>query len=137
MKPETKKYFEKAARCLGNARAELAAAAARPELADDAARNAYYAAFQAAKALIFERTGRTRMRHGTVQKLFNQLAKAEAGIDPDVRRFLGNAYDFKRVADYDIEASSPITVEEAARAITEADRFVATVRALLTITSPN
>ena len=54
MKPETRKHFEKAERCLANGRAELAAVASRSELADDAARNAYLAAFHPAKTLIFE-----------------------------------------------------------------------------------
>lgn len=131
MKPEAGKHFEKAGRCLANGRAELAAAASRPELAEDAARNAYLAAFHAAKALIFERTGQARMKHGTVQKLFSQIAKSEGAMDTDVRRFLGNAYDFKRVADYDIEAGAPITLAEAGQALDEAERFVAAIRALV------
>ncbi len=130
MKPESRKHFDKAERCLANGRAELAAAASRPELAEDAARNAYLAAFHAAKALIFERTGQARMKHGTVQKLFSQLARSESAIAADVRRFLGNAYDFKRVADYDIEAGAPITLAEASHALNEAERFVVTIRAL-------
>jgi uncharacterized protein (UPF0332 family) len=131
VKPESRKHFEKAERCLANGSAELAAAASRPELAEDAARNAYLAAFHAAKALIFERTGQARMKHGTVQKMFSQIAKSESAIEVEVRRFLGSAYDFKRVADYDIEASAPISLAEASHALNEAERFVATIKTLV------
>jgi hypothetical protein len=49
----------------------------------------------------------------------------------DLRRFFGNAYDFKRVAHYDIEAGAPISSAEAGHALNEAERFVAAIRALV------
>jgi uncharacterized protein (UPF0332 family) len=50
--PEVIGYLDKAGQCLGYARVNLGV-----KLGNDAGRNAYLAAFHAAQALIFERTG--------------------------------------------------------------------------------
>jgi len=99
--------------------------------AEDAARNAYYAAFHAAKALIFERTSQTHKSHGGVHKLFAQLARTEPAIDQALRTFLIKAYDFKRIADYDVGLTSPITPKRAADAVAEAGRFAAAIATVL------
>ena len=131
MKPETAAHLDKADRCLSNATVELAGAATQLSLAEDAGRNAYYAAFHAAKAFLFERTGRTHKRHGSVQTEFNQLAKTEASIDLALRSFLPRAYDFKRIADYDIGPVGKVSPATAAAAVAEATRFVSTIRTLV------
>jgi uncharacterized protein (UPF0332 family) len=51
--PEAERSLEKANECLSIARAELGI-----NLSSEAGRNAYLAAFHAARALIFERTGK-------------------------------------------------------------------------------
>jgi uncharacterized protein (UPF0332 family) len=109
----------------------VVAIAQAPVKAEDAARNAYYAAFHAAKAFIFERTGTTQKRHGSVHKQFAQLAQTEPTIDQTLRTFLPIAYDYKRIGDYDIGASGKITPADAVLALKEAERFVATIGALL------
>ena len=53
MTPEAERSLEKANECLSIARAELGI-----NLSSEAGRNAYLAAFHAARALIFERTGK-------------------------------------------------------------------------------
>ena len=105
--------------------------AQHPLMAEDAARNAYYAAFHAAKALIYERTGRTHKTHGGVHAGFNQLCRSEPGIDPVMRKFLTIAYDFKRMSDYEIGPAGQVTPAIGANAVTDAERFVAVVRQLL------
>ena len=110
--------------------------AQQPLMAEDAARNAYYAAFHAAKALIYERSGRTHRSHGGVHTGFNQLSRTEPGIDPAMRTFLTVSYDFKRMSDYEIGQSGQVTPPIAAGAVKDAERFVAVVRQLLIPTSP-
>jgi uncharacterized protein (UPF0332 family) len=56
--PEAQRSLEKADQCLTTARAELAI-----NLSSEAGRNAYLAAFPAARAFIFDRTGKVVKRH--------------------------------------------------------------------------
>ncbi|HEY1888203.1 MAG TPA: HEPN domain-containing protein [Roseiarcus sp.] len=58
MKPETRKFLDKAQSDLTDAK-KIAAI----ELANVAARSAYYAAFHAAEGFIFERTGKVAKTH--------------------------------------------------------------------------
>ena len=67
MTPETERHFDKARQCMSNARATLGI-----NLTNDAGRNAYLAAFHAAQALIFERTGRVANTHTGVHSQENQ-----------------------------------------------------------------
>src|SRR5882672_12208502 len=69
---------------------------------NDAGRNAYLAAFHAAQAFIFERTGRVAKTHQGVRVEFNRLAKGEMRIDRERQRFLAQAYNLKSVADYEM-----------------------------------
>ena len=131
MTPEAKAHLDRADVFLIRARIDVAAAAQEPLMAEDAARNAYYAAFHAAKALIFERTGQTHKSHGGVHKLFTQLVRMESGMAPALRTFLTRAYDFKRIADYDVDIGSPINSGKAAEAVIEAEVLVAAIRALI------
>ena len=55
MKTETQTYLDKAAEFLLKAHTGLAVARKVPVMAENAARDAYYAAFHASKAFIFER----------------------------------------------------------------------------------
>ena len=66
MKPETQDYIASARRHLGYAVRNLS-----PESAPVAAREAYMAAFHAAQALIFERTGKPAKTHNGTQSRFH------------------------------------------------------------------
>jgi len=70
--PEAARYLQKARQCLSNARANL-----RIGLSNDAGRNAFFAAFHAAQAFIFNRAGKAAKTHQGVQSEFTQLAKDE------------------------------------------------------------
>ncbi len=93
-------YLDKARQCLSYALVNL-----EVKLGNDAGRNAYLAAFHAAQALIFDRTGKAAKSHQGVHTEFNRLAKEEKRIDRDVRRFLPQAYNLKAVADYEMTRS--------------------------------
>ena len=64
-----------------------------------AARLACYAMFQAAHALIFERTNRMAKTHRGVAKVFHRLALEEPSLDRSVPASLSYAYSFKETAD--------------------------------------
>jgi uncharacterized protein (UPF0332 family) len=109
---ETEAYLEKARQCLSNAHANLGI-----KLANDAGRNAYLAAFHAAQALIFERTGKVAKTHRGVQSEFARLAKDDPSIDKSFSVFLTQAYNLKAVADYETGPHSLLPPERAAAAI--------------------
>jgi uncharacterized protein (UPF0332 family) len=132
MIPEVAAHLARAKEILRRAHADIGLLAQEPLKAEDAARNAYYAGFHAAKAFILDRTGLAPQRHGGVHDLFHHLAQAEPSIDHPLRVFLRAAYDFKRVADYDTAASGKITAQDAQRAVQTAERLVATIDALIT-----
>lgn len=126
MTPEAAAYLDKARQCLGYARIDLDVG-----LGNDAGRNAYLAAFHAAQALIFERTGKVAKSHQGVHAEFRRLTKDEAGLVVEVRRFLTQAYNLKAVADYEIGPDSVLPLDRASLAIKSAERFVLGVAALL------
>lgn len=126
MSPEAAGYLEKARACLGYAKTNL-----RVELGNDAGRNAYLAAFHAAQALIFERSGKVAKSHQGVHAEFSRIAKDEPAIGVEERRFLAQSYNLKAVADYEFGPDAVIPLERALSAIAGAERFVGCVAALL------
>jgi uncharacterized protein (UPF0332 family) len=117
--PEAQRSLEKAAQCLSTARAEFAI-----NLSSEAGRNAYLAAFHAARAFIFERTGKIVKRHQGVHYEFTRLAANKSGIDASFPVFLSQAYNLKAAADYETGPSSVVPPERAAAALETATRFV-------------
>jgi uncharacterized protein (UPF0332 family) len=96
VKPETKGHLDRAAADLTRARMAATTMTQDPITAEDVARNAYYAAFHAAKALIFERRDTTQKRHGAVHQQFEAIAMTEPSLDPAFQTFLPRAYAFKQ-----------------------------------------
>lgn len=131
MKPETQAHLDKADLSLTKARVALAAAAATAAMAEEAARGAYYAAFHAAQALSFEKTGRSGKTHSGVHRQFHKLTRSEPAFPRSLRVFLNRAYDFKAVADYDTASAGKITVADASSAIDTAASFVTIIRTLV------
>lgn len=62
---------------------------------NDAARNAYLAAFHAAQAYIVEHTGKIAKTHSGAQTQFAQLAMHEPRIADELRAFLPEGYELK------------------------------------------
>lgn len=98
---------------------------------DEAGRAACLAAFHAAQALIFERTGNVAKIYSGVRGQFGTLMKDDSRCDADLRSFLGRAYNLKAIADYETGPDSEISTERAVRAIQIASRFVDFVTELL------
>jgi len=97
-----------------------------------AAREAYYAAYHAAEAYIFEQTGKVAATHRGVRSEFGRLARREPRIDRELTRFLATAYQLKATADYGIGSTvATISVNQAATAITTAARFIDIITQLL------
>jgi uncharacterized protein (UPF0332 family) len=122
MMPETERYFAKADKCLASARAALTV-----HLTNDAGRNAYLAAYHAAQALLFERTGKPAKTHKGVHTEFSRLTMGVPDLD-GLYVFLSNAYNLKAVADYETGPDSDILPERAEKAIEDADSFVSAIR---------
>ena len=81
MTPEATRYLEKARLILEHARLMLTV-----NLTEDAGRSAYLAGYQAAEALIFERTGKVTKSHKGAHTEFARLTRDEPSIDSQVRR---------------------------------------------------
>lgn len=126
MKPETASYLDKARQTLGEARAVAGLA-----LAEAAGRAACFAAFHAAQALIFERSGKVPKTHRGVHAQFSRLARNEPGLGSELPHFLSQAYDFKSLADYEIGLDATVPLAEAVSAINAAENFIDRVYALL------
>jgi uncharacterized protein (UPF0332 family) len=119
MKPQTSAFLDKAREFLGCANTMFGVG-----LNEDAGRTAYLAGLHAAQALIFETTGRVSKRHAAVQGEFGRLAKDEPSVDLELRAFLGRAYNFKAIADYQTGPVSHVTAGAARDAIETARRNV-------------
>ncbi len=127
MKVETERYLAKARQMLGEART-----AAGVELADAPGRASYLAAFHAAQALIFERSGKASKTHRGVHIQFARLTKNEPNVSPELREFLPQSYNLKAVADYEIGPDATVPLAEAIAAISTAERFVDRIAELVT-----
>ncbi len=126
MKEPTAAYLEKAGQSLDKARRVLAIG-----IHDEAGRHAYYAAFHAAQALIFDRTGRSSASHQGVKTEFARLAKSDPPIERKFTTFLARAYRLKSAADYETGIAAIVTAAQAGEAIASAEEFVAAIEQIL------
>ncbi len=92
MRDESARLIEKGRKLLAEAGVMLPVG-----LTDAAARSAYLAALNAARALVFEDTGRLVKTHRGINAEFARMTRNIVGIDPDVRAFLSRGYAFKRI----------------------------------------
>jgi uncharacterized protein (UPF0332 family) len=127
VKPEAAAFLDKAREFLKKAEDMLT-----DDWPDEAGRAAYLAGLHAAQALIVERTGKVIRRHRGVQRELGRLMKDEPRFDPNLRPFLGRAYNLKAIADYETGPGSRVSVESARAAIETAHRFVESIAGLLT-----
>jgi uncharacterized protein (UPF0332 family) len=119
VKPEAEDYLERAQRLLKQARTIFDAG-----IAEQAARVAYSAGFNAAQALIFTRRGRVAKTHRGLRAVFAELAENEASIDPGFATFLGQAYSLKERTDYGVGAQPDVEDAEAEEMIVMAGRLI-------------
>ena len=89
-----------------------------------AARSAYYAAFNAAEAIILARTGKIAKTHSGVRSEFARLMKDSGAELRSLASFLNDAYRFKEIGDYGHGTEAVITIEEARKLMIGATEFV-------------
>jgi uncharacterized protein (UPF0332 family) len=127
MKAEAADYLAKARQCLEGART-----IAGVSLHHVAGREAYLAAFHAAEAYNFERTGKTVKTHRGLRATFSRLANDEPSIPGECLRLLAEGYEIKSVVDYGVGPEvRPITADEATSAIEAAASFIEIITKLL------
>jgi uncharacterized protein (UPF0332 family) len=126
VKPETTAFLEKAREFLAKAQDLLDA----HHWPDEAGRASYLAGFHAAQAFVFESTGKVAKSHKGLQTEFARLVKDDLRFNMELRGFLGRAYNFKTIADYET-SGSPVSLERAAEANQTGRRFVECVVASL------
>jgi uncharacterized protein (UPF0332 family) len=124
--PEAADYLDRARRNLDEARAIAAI-----DLPDVAGRTAYLAAYHAAQALIFDRTGKVTKSHRGARSEFARLAKEDPRIDRAFTTFLARAYNLKEIADYGAGHSAGVTAAQAEQAIETAARLIDCISNLL------
>lgn len=95
--------------------------------AAQAVSRAYYAAFHAAEEALLA-LGETRSKHSGVIAAFERLVVREGGLDPVNGRLLRSLFRRRNEADY---GAVPASQEEAAEAVSDADRVVEAVESWL------
>ena len=126
MKPESADYLAKPRECLDAG--ERIAALPLPEVA---AKEAYLAAYHAAHAFIFEKTGKVIKTQGGMRTMFALLSRDDPRIDPGMLATLGRAYKFNEIADYATGARNSVTPEESRDIIDLARDFINRITVLL------
>jgi uncharacterized protein (UPF0332 family) len=126
VKHQTALHLAKARQALREAR-QIAAI----RLAQVAARSAYYAAFHAAEAFIYERLGNVPKTHDGVRIELARLLKHEPRIGRDTKAFLAQAYKYKEISDYATDLEDAVPLEDAKHAIAAAEDFINALDAIL------
>src|SRR5580704_10757220 len=85
----------------------------RLSLPQVAAKEAYLAAYHAAHAFIFERTGKIVKSHSGMRTMFALVARDDPHVDRTLASLLGRAYKFKEVADYGVGSQAVVAETEA------------------------
>ena len=124
--PEAALYMAKARRLLGQARAIF-----DMDIYEQAGRIAYAAVFNAAQALIFERGGRPVKTHRGVKSRFGELTRYEPSIGADLRKFLEDGFELKRLVDYPELGDPEVSEAQAKDAVETAARFIDAVARLI------
>jgi uncharacterized protein (UPF0332 family) len=124
MRPESDQLMAKARKALDDGKAILAI-----QLWELAAREAYMAAFTAARAYLYETAGTVPKTHTGVRLLFGQAVQSDPALGRNLAQFLTTAYEFKDTADY--STTRTIAEVDARRAIAEAESFVSQIAVVL------
>lgn len=98
---------------------------------NDAARDAYLAAYHAAQAYIVDHAGRTAKTHSGAHTQFAQLALHEPRMTDDLRSFLPRAFRLKAIVDYEFGEDAEIPLPRAEAAVSDARLFIALIEDLL------
>jgi uncharacterized protein (UPF0332 family) len=96
-----------------------------------AAREAYLAAYHAAEALLYERTGKIAKSHSGLRSEFARITRGEPRVDRTFSAFLAQAYELKSLSDYGTGDEAAISAATAEAALQTAARFVECVVGLV------
>ncbi len=131
MKPECAAYIDKARSQLSSARNLV-----RDGYANEAGRATYLATFNAAQAYIYDHTGKAAKTHAGVRSQFAQLSTLEPRIGADMTTFLSDAFNMKKVADYELGPDALLPMDRVMSAIAKATAFVERLSELLDAGAP-
>jgi uncharacterized protein (UPF0332 family) len=126
VKPESADSLAEASECLDAAVKIIAI-----RLPEVAAKEAYLAICHAARAYVFEATGKAVKSHSGMRTMISQVAKSDSRVDIGFSSLLAKAYKFKETADYGLGQISAVTETEAQDLIAQAKNFVETIVQLL------
>jgi uncharacterized protein (UPF0332 family) len=122
--PSTLRYFTNAERKLADAQGIFEAG--YPEVA---AREAYLAALSAARAIIFEMTGKAAKTHTGVRTIFLKLVHDGMPFDRNIANFLAEGFELKTAVDYG--DSTEVSSGSANDALARARAFLAASRQVI------
>lgn len=122
MSPEAVNYLS-----VAEASLERAQRAFLAEIYEDAARGAYIAALNAARAIIFEKTGLAVKSHSGARAKFHELIHDGLPFDSEVAKFLNDGFNTKQAVDY---GDGPLFVDRSTAEdyLARAEAFVAQAR---------
>jgi uncharacterized protein (UPF0332 family) len=123
--PEASRFLDKARECLRDA------VLYQPLVPRIAGREAWLAAFHAAGALLYERTGTFAKTPRGLRTQFARIAKEESRIGQALTEFLARAYELKSLADYGTGTAASISLATANAGVETSTRFVACIADLL------
>jgi uncharacterized protein (UPF0332 family) len=122
--PESVDYLGTAERILREAQVLL-----RESHNELASREAYLAALNAARAVIFELTGDAPKTHSGTRALLSKLVHEGLPLDSECMRFLATGFDQKTDVDYG--PRTPLSDEAAQSSLETAERFLLAARQVL------
>ena len=124
MSPEAINYMMMADTALTRGRRAFDA-----ELHEDAARHAYLAALNAARAIVFDKTMTAPKTHSCTRTKFHDLVHEGLPFEPGLAKFLSEGFDTKQSLDYGPEVIA-VSREQAQDYLNRAAAFVAAAKAV-------
>lgn len=124
MSPEAVNYMSVAEALLKRAQRNFLA-----EIYEDAARNAYSATLNAARAVIFDRTATAPKTHSGTRSRFFELIHEGMSFDTGLAQFLREGFETKQGIDYGPEVVF-VSREQAKEYLNRAAAFVAAAKAV-------
>jgi uncharacterized protein len=125
MSPEAVDYLAKAERFLSLAQRGLKFA-----MHESAARDAYLCALNAARAIVFDKTGVASKTHSGTRSQFYHVIEQGLRFDPQLGDFLREAFEIKQRVDYEL-VPEDIDHETAVSFVERAGKFLAMANAAL------
>jgi hypothetical protein len=125
MKEEIAALLKKAHRKLDAGRNSLAGG-----FPEEAASDAYYAMYHAAKAALLTRAPRVK-GHGDVSRKFEQVLADRGLVNPKYKQYLEHGLRERHLADYETDLTATTTNEDAEHLLNEATEFVVMIEDFL------